>query len=160
MIEITDIFLFSNDFPIVIYDGNCGFCNRSVLKILNIDKSQMIRFISMNQLPSPIIGKLDLLLGETNFSSGTISFLKDINSVVLLHKGKIYVKADAVLKIIRLCRFYPIFFSLFSCLPICVLNICYDFVSRNRYKITKNDACIIPDPVIRNKLQEKTLVFK
>lgn len=63
-----------------------------------------------------------------------------------------YDKAEAVIQIlIKLGGIYKFMGIVLKVFPLVILNMLYEFIARNRYRIFgKNDACLIPTNEIRD----------
>ena len=106
----------------LIYDDECNFCC-NVVRILTslVDKS-VVTYIS---LKSP---KTKEIINYHN--------LQNVNSVIYLDdKGKIHIKAVAVLNVFRIMKFPYNLLYLFNIFPDSFLNFIYDFIAKNRMKI-------------------------
>lgn len=123
--------------PIVLFDGECNFCDASVQFIIKNDPKGKFHFAS---LQSDIGQKL---LEEHNVPS-------DIDSMILVEGDKIYYKSAAAL---RICRHLKGFWKLayvFIVVPAPIRNFVYDFIARNRYKwFGKKESCMLPPPNVR-----------
>jgi predicted DCC family thiol-disulfide oxidoreductase YuxK len=117
---------------IVFYDGDCGFCNSSVQFVLNRRKRDVF-FLPLQS---------DLAVGIMKKHGVTI----EMNTMYFLHKGKLYDKSTAALKVNLLLRFpYPVFFYLGIIVPRFLRNWMYDQIAKRRHKI-KNGFCALPKP--------------
>jgi predicted DCC family thiol-disulfide oxidoreductase YuxK len=124
--------------PIVLYDGVCGFCDRSVQFIISHDRRARFRFAALqSDAGRALLRKYGLPTEE-------------LDSVVLVEGGRAYRKSKAGLRIARrLDAPWPVFWPL-SIIPGAVSNVFYDLVARNRYRLFgKLDACPIPSPEVR-----------
>jgi len=126
--------------PILLFDGVCNLCNRSVQRVLNHEKTPMIQFAS---LQSEAGKKLLIKYGENP---------EKLDSLVLIQNGKMYQKTRAVFKICLHLKFpYPLIF-LFWPIPYFMRDWIYDWVSKNRYKwYGKLDECWIPTPEFKSR---------
>lgn len=124
---------------IILFDGECNFCDKSVLFIIKRDKQAYFSFASLNSK----IGKQ--LLKKYNVP-------KEVNSLIVIEDGHIFTKSSAVLQICRHLSDGWKFFTIFSFLPKRVRDSLYEFIAKNRYKwFGKNDSCILPTPDVRNR---------
>jgi predicted DCC family thiol-disulfide oxidoreductase YuxK len=74
--------------PIVLYDGDCGLCNRWVQFVLKRDRRQLFRFASLQSETARE------LLREHGVSPR-------MDTVVLLDQGHVYLFSQAILQILR-----------------------------------------------------------
>ena len=126
--------------PIILFDGVCTLCNRSVQFILARDPEKQFRFAA---LQSPIGMRL------VQASGGDA---QNLNSVVLITEGTVYTKSDAALQIAaKLSGPWPLL-KIFFLVPRALRNWVYDLVAKNRYRwFGKSSACMIPSPEERSR---------
>ena len=126
--------------PIILYDGECYLCDNTVQFILKRDRNSLFRFYSLQDA----IRYSDL---------STFFDIADKNSVILIHKGIIFEKSDAVVKIMKLLGGWLFYLSyLASIIPKFIRNIIYSFIARNRYRwFGKSDTCLIPNPTYKSQ---------
>lgn len=118
----------SFQYPIVIFDGECHLCDRSVQFVLKRDKNAVFRFCTLQYAKA----------------NGLIQTVTD--SVILIDKNTKYIKSKAGLKILNyLGGFYRLKSYLLSVIPRNLADVIYDFIAKNRYKwFGKYDECMIP----------------
>ena len=106
----------------VLYDDDCKFCSNLVKKTSSLIEDSVVLFLPFNSI------KGKELLSNYN--------IEDINSVIYIdQREKIFLKAEAVLCICKFMRFPYNLFSIFNILPNTLLNLVYNFISRNRMRI-------------------------
>lgn len=118
---------------IVLFDGDCGLCSRTVHFIARRDPQQIFRFASLTSS----VGKR--LLADT-------SAPQDGSTIVLLETGRAYVRSAAVLRILaklsipwRLCL-------LFWVVPRPMRDAVYRIVARYRHRLGhRTNACSVPN---------------
>ncbi|SOC02494.1 predicted DCC family thiol-disulfide oxidoreductase YuxK [Ureibacillus xyleni] len=116
---------------VILFDGECSFCNRSVQFIIKRDKKKQFKFASLQSASGREIVE-DYGIPES------------IDSVVLIENNRAFTKSSAVLRIaLGLDHFWKIF-SAFLLVPAPLRNIIYDFIAKNRHKLLKQNQCIIP----------------
>jgi predicted DCC family thiol-disulfide oxidoreductase YuxK len=120
---------------IVLFDGICNLCNRSVQFIIKHDKERKFRFASLQSE----FGKLKIIENQIDAHK--------FDSIIYFHNHKYYSKSTAVLKIAKhLDGLWPIFFG-FIIIPPFIRDWIYDFLSKRRYAwFGKNDTCMVPSP--------------
>ncbi len=125
---------------VVLFDGVCNFCNRSVAFIAAHDPGAHFFFAA---LQSDVARRLIALAGSKDN-------LPD--SVALIEDGQIYTHPIAALRILRRLRFpWPLFYVLIV-LPKWLRNGVYSWVARHRYGwFGKQDACMVPTPALRSR---------
>jgi predicted DCC family thiol-disulfide oxidoreductase YuxK len=128
--------------PIVIFDGDCAFCNKSVMLILKKDKTESIEVCS-NQSQK---GKE--LIEKHNITA-------DINSTIIyLEENKVYYKSTAALTISKKLKgLFPLLY-LFMIVPRFIRDGVYDFIAKHRKKIIKKEySCeFVSDESIRKRI--------
>lgn len=126
----------SSNEPIIFFDGVCNLCNASVQWIILRDKKKQFRFAPLQ--------------GNTAKELLKISQDEAPQSVILYHKGKVFNKSSAALRIAILLGFPFNLTGIFFIVPSFIRNIVYDWIARNRYRwFGKKDACMIPTPELK-----------
>lgn len=128
---------------IVLFDGVCNLCNKSVTFIIEHDKNDKFRFAS---LQSEIGKKLTRERGiETS----------KVDSIVLIDPGNAYfVKSSAALEIAKELSGYS-WLRIFLYLPEWLRDFIYDIIAKNRYNwFGKKDNCMVPTNELRGKFLE------
>ena len=124
-------------YPTVFFDGVCGLCSHSVNWLLARDAKHTLRF-------APLQGKT---------AAGVLSHeIRDrLDTLVFLHKGKIYTRSTAVSRILMtLGGRWQMLGAMLWLIPSPVRDLGYRLVSRFRYRIFgKHDACRLPTPAER-----------
>ena len=126
--------------PIILFDGECNFCDSSVQFIIKRDPKGLFHFAS---LQSPT--------GQELQKKHQVP--EDIDSIVLIEKGEAYYKSAAALRICRhLKGAWKLFYG-FIIVPRFIRNVAYDIIAKNRYKWfgKKEESCMLPSPSIRKR---------
>ncbi|HEX4936749.1 MAG TPA: DCC1-like thiol-disulfide oxidoreductase family protein [Gemmatimonadaceae bacterium] len=119
---------------ILLYDGHCGLCNRTVRWVLKRDPGGTMCFAPL----SSAVGREAL---------SRLPSLAGIDSVILLHKEGAWVKSAAVLEIARYVGGIWGLATLGYVVPRALRDWCYDFVARRRYGwFGRLDSCPLPPP--------------
>lgn len=126
---------------IVLFDGTCAFCERSVTFIATRDPAGYFRFGASQ---TPAAQALLASFGETRAST---------RSMILIEDGQLYRKSTAVL---RIARRLPLPWSLASVglvVPRPLRDAVYAMVAAVRHRLAgQSNACEIPPPEIRERL--------
>lgn len=128
------------NYKIVLFDGECNLCDRSINFIIAKDKKDAFRFATIqSDAGRSLLEQYQLDLNTSD-------------SVLLIDKNRLFEKSTALLKIIRsLSGAYPLLYILIF-LPKCFRDLFYDLVAKNRYKwFGKKDSCVIPRTDIEYK---------
>lgn len=117
---------------IILFDGECNFCNRSVNFILRIDSRSQFKFASLQSKFAQELRKKSLI--SSNFDS------------ILVHtNGKILSESSALLFICEKLGGLFNLFLIFKIFPTSFLNFFYRVFAHKRYKwFGKSESCIIP----------------
>ncbi len=122
---------------VVIYDGTCGLCSRSVQFILKNERNSNLKFSSLQSLFSTRV------LEENGLKS---SFNE---SIILYENGKLYFKSNAVLRIIPYLKWYFYPLMILWLIPNFIRDMFYDLISKNRKRFSK--VCKLPNPNQSNR---------
>ena len=126
---------------IILFDGVCNLCNSAVNYIIDRDKKDVFRFVSLqSELGQQIQQHLGL---NTN----------QLDSIILyIPKEAYYLKSSAA---IRIMYQFPLFWKLsilFYIIPPFIRDAAYSYIANNRYKwFGKTEQCRIPTPALQQK---------
>jgi predicted DCC family thiol-disulfide oxidoreductase YuxK len=130
--------------PVLLYDGVCGFCNKTVQLILGLDRRGTMRFAAL----------------QSGYGLSVVERhpeLRGVDSVVFVEAAptggeRVYVRSDAALKVASyLGGFWKLFLAA-RVVPRRVRDYLYDLFARNRYKVFgRYDACMLPPPEVRSR---------
>ena len=136
--EIQDL---PKDKKIILFDGICNLCNSSVQYVIEHDKKDIFRFVS---LQSELGQKIVKHIGINPIH---------IDSIVLYEPGiSYYYKSTAALEIAKGLSGVFTLAAFFVILPTGVRDFVYDYVAKNRYKwYGKKENCMIPTPELKVK---------
>lgn len=129
---------------LVLYDGQCGLCDRTVQWLLRIDRQRVLTFAPLQGETS---GKLHLQYTPDE-TFNTIVFISSFGT----SQQEIYYKSDAVLEILknvgglwRLCASLRV-------IPKGFRDTLYDWIAYNRYGwFGRYEQCKIPSPEVRDR---------
>jgi len=131
----------AGDKKILLFDGDCAFCNFCVRFLVRRDKNDIFRFAALGS-------DLGRKLTREHGIDGS-----EIDSMILIDPGRAYhTQSTAVLEITKhLSGFYPIL-HLFIYLPKRLRDGVYDFVAKKRYQWFGNaENCPLPTPDEQSK---------
>ncbi|MBV2129677.1 thiol-disulfide oxidoreductase DCC family protein [Arsukibacterium indicum] len=118
---------------VVIFDGECNFCNGAVNFIIKRDPDAQFVFTPMQSKHA------EQIMQRYGVSSS------DPDTLILLKHGKIYILSDAALEIAKDLRGYWYLFNVFKVVPKSFRDWCYRLFARNRYKMFgKANSCRVP----------------
>jgi len=120
--------------PIILFDGVCNLCNRTVDFIMKRDSREIFIFAtSQSESGKEILSQF----GRRD---------SEIASVCLVDRGNIYEKSTAVLRILNNLPFPWHIAYFFIVVPRPVRDFFYDVVARNRYRwFGRREVCRVPD---------------
>ena len=125
---------------VVIFDGECVFCNRWVDFLLRFDQRDVFRFAA-RQTESGAA-----LLRQAGLPEG------GVGSIILAERGAILQRSTAVLRILRLLGFPWSLAAVFRIIPATARDCVYEWFARNRLKwFGRLQACRLPSPAERHR---------
>jgi len=129
--------------PVIVFDGVCNLCNRSVDFIIRRDPNVMFQFAS-NQSEAG-----EEILHQAGLSGAAT------NSIVLFEGAEASIHSTAVL---RISRHLPMPWRLGYALiviPAPVRDVAYRLLAKNRYRLFgRRDTCRLPTPEERSRFLE------
>jgi predicted DCC family thiol-disulfide oxidoreductase YuxK len=124
--------------PILLFDGVCNLCNRSVQSVIAHDSSARFRFASLQSEAGRA------LLAEHGLP------LDAMDTVVLVDGAAHFTKSDAALEAARRLGGLFALAVVLKLVPRPLRDAAYDWVARNRYtRWGKRDECWVPTPELR-----------
>lgn len=129
----------ADDGPILLFDGSCGVCGWAVGFTLRHDRAGRFRFTSLESS----VGR-ELL--QRHGVGGT-------DSVVLIDRGRAWLRSDAVLGILRRLGGWWHLLRVIAIVPRGVRDLAYDVVARNRQRISARLGltCHLPSSAERGR---------
>lgn len=127
---------------IILFDGDCNFCDSSVQFIIKRDPYDHFRFSSLqSETGKELVSKY--------------SIPAEVDSLVLIEDNKAYTKSSAALRIAKkLDGLWHLLYVLLL-IPRPIRDLFYDYFAKNRYqwfgKKTEAEACMLPTPEQRQK---------
>jgi predicted DCC family thiol-disulfide oxidoreductase YuxK len=126
--------------PILLYDGVCGFCNKSIQTVIAHDKQGSLKFAPL----------------QSRFAQEVIArhHLKDIDSVIFVDRStdteRVFIRSNAALQIAGYLGGWWKLLLLFYILPRPLRDFAYELFAKYRYRFFgKYDSCMLPSPEIR-----------
>lgn len=110
--------------PILLFDGECGFCNRSIQFFLHQERKSLKLGKKLSFIP------LESEMGKTLKVYFEISDKTD--SIILIRDHSAYIKSCAALRITQYMKgLWPVM-VVFVIIPPFLRNMVYDFIARHR----------------------------
>ncbi|MBI4747770.1 MAG: DUF393 domain-containing protein [Acidobacteria bacterium] len=132
-------------FPVLLYDGVCGFCNHSVQFILRFDRQGTLRFAPL----------------QSEFAQSLLNrhpHIKNIDSVIYVAPGsngqseQVFVRSTAALKIAAYLGGWWNIFWIGNLVPGRLRDLAYDVFAKHRYRwFGKHDSCLLPSAEMRSR---------
>ena len=128
--------------PVLLYDGVCGFCNRSVRAIIRFDRRGTLKFAAL----------------DSDFARAVMTRhpeLADVDSMVYVENPgrpdeRAIVRSAASLAVYRYLGGAFRLLLLFGLIPARVRDWGYDRFAAVRYRVAgRYDSCPIPPPSVR-----------
>ena len=124
---------------VILYDGDCGLCDRLVQFVLPRDDTGRFRFSALQS------DWARARLGELGLSTNELS------TMVLLENGKAYLRSTAALRVLRGLPGWWWAYS-FIVVPRPVRDLVYSWIARNRIRwFGRPAACGLPKPGWRER---------
>lgn len=124
--------------PIVLFDGECNLCDKSVRFILNHEKDPALLFTHLNSEKGKEIKK-------------EFGIDDSYDSLLLYEKDRLYGKSDAVLRIALYLKAPYSFLPFFFWVPLFIRDNLYDYIARKRYAWYGKNDCIVPDKRLKDR---------
>jgi predicted DCC family thiol-disulfide oxidoreductase YuxK len=128
---------------VILFDGVCNLCNRSVQFVIAHDRRSYFRF-----------APLQSETGQRLLAAHALS--RDaLETVVLIEDGAAYTRSDAALRIVRrLSGLWPLLRH-FRIIPRPLRDWVYTQIITHRYQwFGKRDTCMVPEPGMRDRFLE------
>ena len=124
---------------IILFDGVCKICDRSMLFIIKRDPNKKFVFASLqSDIGQDLVDKYSLP--------------DDMETMILIEGDVFYIQSDAVLRIVKeLNGLWPIL-GVFDKLPRAIRDYAYKKFSMNRYRLFgKKEQCELPSAEVRSR---------
>lgn len=124
--------------PIVLFDGHCNLCNRTVAFILRRDRRGEFRFASLQSAAGAAVLARD---------SGSMPMP---DSVVLVEGGRVFTRSEAALRIARRLGGVWVIAWWLRVVPRPLRDWVYDRIAKNRYRLFgRRVECLRPTPELK-----------
>lgn len=124
---------------IVLFDGICNLCNRSVQFMIDHDPQGHLRFASLQSEAG------QALLAQHHLPT------QNFKSLILIEAGQTFTRSTAALKIAKYLHGYR-WLGLFLWIPAFLRNGVYDLIANNRYQwFGQSESCRIPTPELKSR---------
>jgi len=131
--------------PVLLYDGHCGFCDRTVRFVLARDAGGRMRF-------APLEGELAAAFFARHPE------VRSVDSLILIELGsdaaaeRVHVRSDAAIALLEYLGGGWALARTLRIVPRSLRDAAYDVFARVRYRVFgRFDACPIPAPEVRQR---------
>ncbi len=126
---------------VVLFDGTCAFCERSVRFIATRDPAAYFRFGASQ---TPAAAAILVRFGTTREAT---------RSLVLVEGGQVYLRSTAVLRIARRMTWPWRWAGVLLAVPLPIRDAVYRVVAAIRHRVAgASNACEVPPKEIRDRL--------
>ncbi len=128
---------------LVVFDGECGYCNRAVRWFLRRDRRDRLRFVASESAKvAGLLARHGIGVTDTESGPGSILVFEDADGPA----EKLLVRSDAVVAMLRqLPRPWPAIAVMMRLIPRTVRDLGYRIVARWRYRIWgRLECCPLP----------------
>lgn len=123
-----------NAFPLVLFDGPCTLCQRSIRFILRHEKTADLRFASLQSAT-----------GQAHLHNYGLP--ADVQALVFIDGHQAHTASDAAFRLCRYLRAPWSWFYALRHLPGWLHRPLYRFIAKNRYRcFGRDERCPLPDP--------------
>ena len=127
---------------LILFDGVCNFCDRSVQFVMKRDPEAKFTFASLQS-------------GAGERVKEYYKIDPSLDSMILVEEGTYYTKSTAALKICKNLKGLWKVFSVLLVIPKPIRDFFYNIVARNRYKwFGKYETCRLPNPSTKGRFIE------
>lgn len=125
---------------VILFDGTCGFCERSVRFIATRDAGHFTFGASQNPEGRALLAR-----------HGTDR--EAARSMILIEDGQVHLRSTAVLRIARRLNAPWRWASIFLVVPVPIRDAVYRVIAAIRHRLAgQSNACEIPPPEIRKRM--------
>jgi predicted DCC family thiol-disulfide oxidoreductase YuxK len=125
---------------VVIFDGECVFCNRWVDILLRFDRQDRFRFAARQTESGASLTR------QAGLPEG------GVGSIVLLERGAVQLRSSAVLRMLELLGFPFSLATVFRLIPTKPRDFIYEWFARNRLKwFGRRATCRLPSEAERHR---------
>jgi predicted DCC family thiol-disulfide oxidoreductase YuxK len=124
---------------IILFDGECHVCDKSVEFIIKRDPDGYFHFASLQSE-----------VGQNILNYYRVE--RDIDSLVLIDHNQYYQKSTAALKICRNLKGLSKFLYILLIIPLPIRDFFYKIIVKNRYRwFGKKNICMLPLPNVKKR---------
>jgi len=121
------------NFPVVFYDGDCGFCNRSVQFMLDHEKAAVVHFCALQS-------ETARQFFETNSFEAP-----DLSTFYFWDGKQLFQRSTGALKVTAYLKSPYSWLKIFLIVPRFIRDGVYNWIAKRRHKLA-NQQCALPTP--------------
>ena len=126
--------------PVILFDGVCTLCSRSVQFVVRNDRRARFRFCALQSETG------QALLREHGLPQD------DVDSLVLIDAGQVYRRSGAALRICAGLRAPWRWLACLRAVPRPLRDATYDLLARHRYRwFGQTESCLVPTRELRDR---------
>jgi predicted DCC family thiol-disulfide oxidoreductase YuxK len=129
------------DFPVVFYDGDCGFCNRSVQFILDHERGGALHFCALQSETARQFFR------EHRFPE------PDLSTFYFWNGKQLYERSSGGLRVAGYLKAPYSWMKIFIVVPKFIRDGVYNWVANRRHKLA-NQQCALPTPEQRKRFMQ------
>jgi predicted DCC family thiol-disulfide oxidoreductase YuxK len=139
-LHASDLRAAQDERPILLFDGVCNLCNRTVQFVIDRDPAGVVRFAPLQSDAAR----------RVLAARGRAAPEGELDSVLLVEGARVYERSDAALRVARRLRGgWPLLYA-FIVVPRSARDLVYRFVAKHRYRwFGRTEACRVPTPEVR-----------
>jgi predicted DCC family thiol-disulfide oxidoreductase YuxK len=120
---------------LMMFDGVCVFCSRSVKFVSDHADNNKIEFCPMQSEEGKAILK-SIGMPTENY-----------DTLVVINNGEVYTRSRAIIMLMQSMRgCWPLFASVLQWIPVVLLDKAYDILASNRYNLLgQTEFCYLPE---------------
>lgn len=107
--------------PLLLFDGECGFCNKSVQFFIKHEKNKQVNFVPLQSMAAKALQEY-------------FEISDKIDSIIFIRNHEVFVKSCAALRLTKYMKgVYPLM-QFFLIVPPFIRNLIYDAIAKRRMK--------------------------
>lgn len=124
---------------IILFDGDCNFCDKSVQFIINRDPKGYYKLASLQSNAGKKIKQ-------------KMNIPEDLDSMIYIHNNRYYDRSSAILRICKNLKGVVKWGYILLIIPKPIRDFFYKIIAKNRYKwFGKKTSCMIPTPEMKKR---------
>lgn len=141
---------------LLLFDGVCNLCDRSVQFIIRHDPKRKFRFASLqSDYAQNVLSPDRITPSERQSTLLPQAETAQFRTIVFILHGKAYTRSTAIIKVMRELGFPWSLLTAFYAVPRSLRDKLYNFIASRRYRwYGKKDSCLVPSAELRDRFME------